>query len=115
MTETRRLEVATVFLLITLTWTLTAARPVGTVWEKHLRLQVTYTYINEGDEPIPLVTSEYNFKAFEKFVSDDWQKVKIVEKSHGVVRQAKDMDGNVYVILNLPDEIPPHGEVTVCR
>ena len=114
MTGTRRVEVATiVFLLITLTWTLTAAHPVGAVWEKHLRLQVTYTYINEGDEPIPLVTSEYNFKAFEKFVSDNWQKVKIVEKSHGIVRQVKDMDGNVYVILNLPDEIPPKGEVTV--
>ncbi len=108
-----RIWLAVVLLSITLTWTITTVYPSEAAWEKHFRLEVTYVYINKGDEPIPTVTEQYNLKAFERFVSNEWQKVRIVKKSHRIVNRVKDLDGNTYVVLNLPDEIPPGGNITV--
>lgn len=70
---------------------------------------VTYTLENRGERPYKLGMED---RSIPLFWSSRYQRVKVLNSTHRLVRKYTDEDGNLLALLDLPEEIPPGSTLT---
>lgn len=70
---------------------------------------ISYTFENQGAEPITLIPDDY---ALPLFLTDEYQSVVIVDSSTTFTETAIDDDGNPGLYMDIDPDIPPGGSVT---
>ena len=70
---------------------------------------LSYTFENEGTEPLTLIPEDYTLPLF---INNTWQTVTIVNSSTPYSIIELDVDGNLGILMEIDPELPPGGEVT---
>jgi transglutaminase-like putative cysteine protease len=70
---------------------------------------LTYTFENEGAEPLTLIPEDYTLPLF---INNTWQTVIIVNSSIPYTVTEIDMDGNMGILMDVDPELPPGGTLS---